>query len=357
MEEETKSQNPFKQLGLIGAGFSLLIGVIILFIFVTKLTNNYSMPGLGESPSLDNSSKVGDFIGGVVGVFFSLAGVFLLVLTFAEQRNAFKKERFEARYFELLRIHLSNVADFEIANSIKGRACFKYMINELRLIYRYVEIGAIAHNLLNENSKVKTNRDYLSMSFLIMFFGIGYSSERQLNEIFNEDEKEIFDLYVKKRLIEVQEQYAGKPPNYSPKYFEYNIPITGVPDGFTFETHFYPFDGHSSRLGHYYRHLYQTVRYVDSQPDSIINTNEKYEYLKSLRATLSNQEQLLLYYNCISILGTEWIEKELIKKYAFIKNIPLGLVDIGINPHEIFGRHTPSGKFLFESDEIKERKL
>jgi len=357
MQEETNSQNPFKQLGLIGAGFSLLIGVIILFIFVSKLTNSYSMPGVGESPSLDNSSKVGDFIGGVVGVFFSLAGVFLLVLTFAEQRNAFKKERFEARYFELLRIHLSNVADFEIANTVKGRTCIKYMINELRIIYRYVELGAIAHNLLNEDSKVKSNRDYLSMAFLIMFFGIGYSSERQLSEIFNEDESEIFKSFVKGKLEEVQKKYAGTPPKYTPKYFEYNIPLNGVPDGYTFETQFYPFDGHSSRLGHYYRHLYQTVRFVDSQPESIVNPSEKYEYLKSLRATLSNQEQLLLYYNCISILGIEWIEKGLIKKYAFIKNIPLGLVDIGINPHEIFGRHTQSGKFLFESDEIKERKL
>lgn len=356
MEDENSNKNLAKQLGLVGAGFSLLIGFIILFIFISKLSNHYELPVLGESPNLDNSAKVGDFIGGVVGVLFSLAGVFLLVLTFAEQRNAFKKERFEARYFELLKIHLSNVSEFEIANTIKSRACFKYMINELRLIYRYVEIGALAHNLIKNDSKIKSRKEYLSMAFLIMYFGIGYSSERQLREMFNEDEDEIFTTFVKKKLEEVQESYSVKSPSYTPIYFGYKIPIDGVPDGFTFETQFYPFDGHSSRLGHYYRHLYQTVRYVDNQPEAIVSAKEKYEYLKSLRATLSNQEQLLLYYNCISLFGENWIEKGLIQKYAFIKNIPLGLVDIGVSPHEIFGTRTPSGKFLFESDEIKERR-
>lgn len=339
-------------------GFAIIlvvIGLIVMIIFYFMMGQHYSIAPSNGKTNMEATGQIGDFIGGVVGTLFSLVGILLLFITLRDQRDSFKKERFEQRLFELIKLHSQNVSEFEIAETVKGRSCFKYMINELRLIYRLVEVGALAENLLNDNPKVGTPKDYLKMAYLIMFFGIGYSSERQLLELFNDEEAKIFNDFVKGKLMEVQASYESHSGTYSSKYFSYNIPLTGIPDGFTFETKFYPFDGHTSRLGHYFRLLFQIVKYVDKQPITIVNNEEKYEYVKNLRATLSNQEQLLFFYNSISTFGMEWIQNGLIKKYALIKNIPLGVIDIGIHPHEIFGKFNDDGKYLFETDEILAR--
>ena len=79
-----------------------------------------------------------------------------------------------------------------------------------------------------------------------------------------------------------------------------------------------PLDGHQSRLGHYYRHLYQTVAYVDTQSLDI----EKYDYVKTIRAQLTNYEQALLLVNSLTPLGKQWWDKGLLKKYRMVQNIP-----------------------------------
>ncbi|WP_431844515.1 putative phage abortive infection protein [Pedobacter immunditicola] len=40
------------------------------------------------------------------------------------------------------------------------------------------------------------------------------------------------------------------------------------------------FAGHQVRLGHYYRHLFQTVKFIDKS--SFLTPKQKYEYVKTL---------------------------------------------------------------------------
>jgi len=95
-----------------------------------------------------------------------------------------------------------------------------------------------------------------------------------------------------------------------------------------------PFDGHQSRLGHYFRHLFQAVNYINQQPPRLLNYSEKYKYVKTLRAQFSTQEQALLFLNSLSDLGLAWerdpaiqdVNSKLITKYNLIKNIPDGFV-------------------------------
>ena len=93
-----------------------------------------------------------------------------------------------------------------------------------------------------------------------------------------------------------------------------------------------PFDGHVERLGHYYRHLFQTMTFITSQ--SFLGDKEKYGYVKTLRAQISNFEQLMLYYNALAWFDDEW--KEFFTKYRFIKNLPLTLADIDVKPETHF---------------------
>jgi hypothetical protein len=81
-----------------------------------------------------------------------------------------------------------------------------------------------------------------------------------------------------------------------------------------------PFEGHQSRLGHYFRHLYQTVDFIHERKVEI----DKYSYIKALRAQLTTHEQALLYINSLTLAGNNWWSKGYLIKYKMVKNIPPG---------------------------------
>jgi hypothetical protein len=70
-----------------------------------------------------------------------------------------------------------------------------------------------------------------------------------------------------------------------------------------------------SDLGHYFRTLYNIVKFVD---ESLIDN--KISYLNFLRAQLSNQELLLLFYNGLSVHGRDKF-KPLIERYHLLKHV------------------------------------
>lgn len=71
---------------------------------------------------------------------------------------------------------------------------------------------------------------------------------------------------------------------------------------------------HQLELGHYYRFLFNVFRFLDESPAS-----EQY-HAKLLRAQLSDQELLLLFYNCLSPQGQNF--SEYAKKYQLFDNLP-----------------------------------
>ena len=103
--------------------------------------------------------------------------------------------------------------------------------------------------------------------------------------------------------------------------------------------------GHQRRLGHYFRNLYQAVKYIDEQ--QILTYEEKYNYVKLLRAQLSTYEQYVFFFNSISVLGEIWeigrkdsnrnkcLNSHLVTKYNFITNIPAEIAN-KINLREFY---------------------
>ncbi|OQX95815.1 hypothetical protein B6I21_03465 [candidate division KSB1 bacterium 4572_119] len=157
---------------------------------------------------------------------------------------------------------------------------------------------------ITEQVAIETNQSYqenelLNIAYLSFYYGaIGEISSEILKSILQNES----DIFVNKLLSTFEEKQKEL---IRQRKFYYN-----------------PFEGHQSRLGHYYRHLYQTTKYVDTQK---ININ-KYEYVKTLRAQLSNHEQVLFCYNILSNLGKNWIDEKLVIKYKMIKNIPHNLI-------------------------------
>lgn len=77
--------------------------------------------------------------------------------------------------------------------------------------------------------------------------------------------------------------------------------------------------GYINDLSRYFRQIFQIVKYIDS--NERITQDQKYEYCKLLRTTLSNKEQELLFNNILSPYGIPWEKGDYIRKYKIFKNI------------------------------------
>lgn len=281
--------------------------------------------------NFENTGQIGDTIGGILGPFVAICASILTFFAFwvqykanEQQKADLKLERFESKFYELLAIHQSNINELHVGDKMKGRKIFIHMFYELRMIYKSSEKRI---DLLKLDSN---NINLINFSYNIFFFGIGTNSEKNYVNSFNKDETKLFEE-VKKEFGEIQDNYETHIAKHK-TYYTYNLPLSHIPDENNYEFHYFPFDGHANKLGHYFRHLYLTCSYVVSQ--SIIDDEEKYEFIKTIRAQLSNFEQLIIYYNALAWFDKEW--RDINTKYRFIKNLPLALADFDISPIDFY---------------------
>lgn len=107
-----------------------------------------------------------------------------------------------------------------------------------------------------------------------------------------------------------------------------------------------PFDGHQTRLGHYYRHLFSMVNHVVKQ--EILSYDDKRDYLKILRAQFSIYELSLMFYNYYAGFGKNWENKYIdgnmnlgnsfFLDYRFLHNIEVDYRFIEIDPIKVLSK-------------------
>ena len=86
-------------------------------------------------------------------------------------------------------------------------------------------------------------------------------------------------------------------------------------------------------LSVYFRNMYNAIKMIDGS--KLFTEEEKLEYVKMLRAQLSNAELYILFFNVISRFGKKWVDNNYIVKYQLIQNIPSKYCD-GYNPKDYF---------------------
>ncbi|MFB5946396.1 putative phage abortive infection protein [Albibacterium profundi] len=311
----------------IGVIFSL--GTLVLYLTkTTRLTKDLPI-------DTDVFASYGTFVGGILGAVFSLAGVIMLIKTLESQEDSiekqqrnFDKQLFETKFFNLLNIHRENRLQINIKDR-QGGKIFLSMHREFGFCKEAIE--TVSTVTIGPEFKL-SKLDIINISYLCFFYGaVGESSVQILKERLQKHEpylKTIFDTFKTCQKNIIKE------------------------NGFDYK----PFEGHQSRLSHYFRHLFQTIRFVDSQSENLFTYQEKYDYIKILRAQLSNQEQAFLFYNSLSDLGGPWEKSNtleahqgLITKYNLISNIPTGFT-YGINVKEFY----PNVKY--DGDKISEAR-
>jgi hypothetical protein len=332
-----------------------------------------------EKMDMERSGQFGDYVGGFVGTLFSLAGFIFLFLTLKEQRQAFKMERFENHFFELLKLHRENISELYYSKGSNKEVQVSTNRKVMRVIFQefiecYREVKKFSNSVnpddyLTPNYKKellaikKINRiraniiemAIIDIAYSIVFFGVGLEGESVIRDRFKKkyngvyfyrllafiklkpkkENRYRFLLWEKIRAYDLKELSAIINEIYifrSHVKLNYDISETAknLISGNSFEKYY---GGHQHRLGHYFRHLFQTYKFINQNES--LDEKMKYFYGKTLRAQISTYEQALLFINSISSLGMKWelkpegyedLEEKkdagLITKYHLIKNLP-----------------------------------
>lgn len=227
-----------------------------------------------------------------------------------------RQEQFENTLFQMLHTHHENVMSMQ-ADEVRGRDCFEVFVNQLRNLFigvnkildgidknNQIDLGSNqkrATEILSKMAKEERNDFAFYMAYGYLFYGTQYKSSYKMDS-----DAAFLSLMV------------NQLANGAEAAIITNSTMVNKP--------------RASQLGHYYRHLYQMIKFVNKQYK--IDFTKRYEYAKMIRAQLSDYEQVLLYYNAISPLGKPWIEAEqvcgdkgpfaysLLVGYRLLKNIP-----------------------------------
>jgi len=262
--------------------------VFINLIFIPKAFRQ------SDTVSAEAAAQLGSFVGGYVGSIFLLISVVLLFATLRSQRRMSEMQNFETKYFELIKMHRDNVAEIQVGKAA-GRKLFVLLVRELRSVLEVVRTVAARSRV------TLTQRQALQIAYYCLFFGVGPNSSRMLTISLSG-----FDPALINAIEHELNQKDTKLRVRNEKNFGY-----------------IPFEGHQSRLGHYYRHLFQMIRYVDLQTIDI----DKYEFVKTIRAQLSTHEQALLLVNSLTPIGENWWKMDLIVRYKLVQNLPRDFFD------------------------------
>ncbi|WP_160003630.1 putative phage abortive infection protein [Sphingobacterium lactis] len=367
--------------------YLVFLTLIVTVVFVIIVCINFS---IFEKIDWAATGQVGDFFGGVIGTLVGAIGFILIYLSFVSQTNSqkeqekqFLKSQIESRFFELIKLHKENVNDIiyspKKTTEIRGRKAVDFIYQQIEQCYG--EIGVFFEFETPERiytskylEKIRCyqkersgicllNLAQIDIAYSIVFFGTSHTDLQALYRLLSRYYDEAFiklicryvrlkplseDLMAKWRIIEERNLTVLEIKDAFEKLDERTAKesltleeISGYEDHYIvafrdlakIEKLNKYYGGHQYKLGHYFRHLFQTVKYIDEK--TILKYGEKYDYIKTLRAQLSTIEQYIVFFNSLSFMGRAWEfdnivdntsnkhrNKWLITKYNFLKNIP-----------------------------------
>ncbi|WP_421948596.1 putative phage abortive infection protein [Phaeodactylibacter xiamenensis] len=278
--------NKYGLFGTILIGFSILsigIGGYAAIQFLIKISPLFHIAQGGEPIDLTATGTTGDFIGGVTGSLWSLAGVLLFVLALRmqskelslqieemrETKEVFQLQQFEITFFNLLKVQ-QDIRQ-ELYDQDRRKPFFKFRVSALHNCYNTLEQG-VSMNIAN----------------------MGTSAGKEV---------------AKRRQTGMQ---------VSPK----DIAVAAYAE---------IFQQHHDQLGHYFRHLFNILNFIEQKEAEELSSTapseeqsaqiqSKYKrYANLIQAQMTTSELKLLFYNALCFGKM----KRLMHKYDFLENLSL----------------------------------
>ncbi len=327
--------------------------------------------------SFKDTGPIGDTIGGIMSPFIAILVGYLTFEAFRMQYEANElhredkendklneiRERFDNRFYTMLETLRTNSLGVKCGNYVSGKDAFKTLVAELFVTY-YVVKGAFLKYKPTASDEIRgylmtLDDDVVEMMLTRMAYGLFFYGG--LYYVDKEAEPQFFEILanVKQRL---DKNANGARLDYD--FFLNHELKNGLKAYLPWEL----FKGHNDQLGHYFRHLYQMVKFLALADLKVISEEDKNEYARIIRAELSDFEQALLYYNAVSDRGVSWLsaigedndneysKRGLLSRFRLIKNIPGNILYRGIDPWTYFNDEIQwwkaHGKNFFEQSYI-----
>lgn len=253
---------------LIITGIVLVIIAIAFFLW-SDLSFNTS-----DKINSEKFGQFGDFVGGIVGSIWALAGVLLFYIALTEQRKDIKTNQ------DALKLQID-----ALQQQVKE---FELQRNELESSRKVYE----------EQSKTQKIQQFESNFYSLL--NVYSNIKEKLNNL---DEGKDFFKSIYNKLAE----------NYSNEISIENHHVNMISK---YTEIFNEYRGH---LSHYFKCFYRIIKIIDS--DYSFDEKTKVFYAKILRSQLTDFEQLVLFYNSHSDYGFK--ARPLILKYNILKHLPI----------------------------------
>ena len=218
------------------------------------------------------SGVFGDFFGGVLNPIFTFLTFLGLIVTIVIQRQDLK---------------LSRVEYEKTAEALATQSVENTFFNMLDLHHKITEDLKFDLASLSENKYLKKVQGFRS----------------GLHDEFTSEGRAVFDAVLKFLSSE-----SASPHQTKTRYQHLQ-------------------EGHNHVLGHYFRNLYQTMKFIDGFEDSVVSRARKFKYASILRAQLSTKELALLFINCLDGICDKGQFKNLVIRYAMLEHLPCRPVD------------------------------
>ena len=261
----------------------LAMGFVISIVYIAKLlSQGYSLSPFNDL-NFSATNNAGTFLGGILGPLWTVATFFVIYSTFISQNKInelqFKKiyteqkhvdrQRFETLFYTLI------ANNFALVQSL-----FVFTSNERDYFEKYMSHNKVCPVEISGQEIFKCMHDYLESEYKLCT-GIYTDTE------------------------------SGKSNEY--KHIK--------------DTYARVFDSRFVVVGHYFRNIYNILKFVDHQyeiehsedPKNVLLIDEFIEYVSVLSSRMSVYELLSIAYNSLCFENM----KNLVVKFKLIENIPV----------------------------------
>lgn len=327
-------------------GISIFLGIVILFAVLSPLV-------FSKFSAVVTFPDYADELGSIFGIMNPFIAIAAVIATFAafwiqysanqEMLRNNEKMQIERQFYEMLKIHEENTkcmgmkiwsmsgTENKISTSfgdrinstpgpkydiveLKGHDAIDVYLKEFEVIDLLLEYFAKEFQKKQHVKLVKVKRkDWLKRVYKIFYYGV--------------EAVKWEDVHYNKELYEYQYENMERVQQMCRSIHPYHVEVE-LNDIISPVVATMILDGHWTQMNHYYRHLYLLVKYVVNIDDDLYGSSDdaysvKRNYLRILRAQLSNTEQLLLFYNWFSDHGQKWecAENHFFTDYRMIHNI------------------------------------
>lgn len=315
-----RTMSPKVKKYLKGTGiFVAVLALLYVFFFLLPLTLPFFRDhvfNVRENIKIDVLGQMGDSFGIFNALFSGLAFLGVLMTLYKQSRDN-RKHTVVEQYYQMLDVQQKVIDEINVAQVRKvkqgepiavaeGRKAFV----EFKIQMKYL-VKAIK-DVSERNGFNFSDIDIADIAYAVFFYGSSKSWKPFMMEYLKDypDTERLVDAIIAR--LDSEKRFILYRPN-------------------------------QNYLSVYFRNMYNAIKLIDNC--GLISSEEKKDYVKILRAQLSNAELYILFFNIISRFGKKWVDNDYVTKYQLIQNLPSKYCD-GYNPKDYFP------EIKFEGEEL-----